>query len=889
MRLLALALVVACSTPAPAPVRTPATKPATPGADTVPTLRLSKTFGAKGYAATLAIDPTKPGFSGAIEITGEVREATQVIWLHGKTLTVTKATANGQSISTQLRGEDLLELRGNFVPGPLVLALEYTGTYATLETAGAFKQTSGGASYVMTQLEALYARRLFPCIDEPDTKVPWKLTLDVPAGNIAVSNTAVEKETALPDGRRRFEFERTHPLPTYLIAFGVGPFDIIDAGKSKSGVPVRIITMKGRGAEAAWAAQTTARILDLAEAWFGIPYPFGKLDMLTIPLTVGFSAMENPGLITTTERMILLDPKNASWGERRGYVGITAHEIAHQWFGDYVTMTWWDDIWLNEGFASWLGAKLTAEFDVAWRDEHGALNTRISALDADALVSARRVRQPIAKTDDIHNVFDRITYAKGATILNMFEAYVGPEKFRAGVRDYMTSRAFGNATSADFIAAVSKASGTDLSAAMSSFLDQAGAPELTLELKCGSGKPQIALAQHRYVQPGSPEPPATQPWIVPVCIAYEQGGKRAESCTLLSAPTATLELDGKCPRWVLGNAGGRGYYRTFYSTTQATALRDEAWPLLSAVERRALFLTLVDELNNPKVNLPLPLVVSLIPRLLANGDRYSVGTAVDFASSVDDLVPDELRTKYAGWLRATFGAGAASVGLLPRANDDLDAESVRRNLISMVAWIGRDPDLVKQAVDQAATWRDLPPAMRGLILKIAADRNPDLHAKLLHDVKAERSRAHRGEMYTALAAVRDAKRYEAALELTLDPAIDFREAQRLFFASTPQTRDVGERFARVNKDALVARLPKESVTGGIGRLYIGLLTSSCDAARRADVETYLREHFESMPGGKHEIAQALEGLDHCIAHRARITPAVKGWLSGVKVSKPAKP
>jgi hypothetical protein len=340
----------------------------------------------------------------------------------------------------------------------------------------------------------------------------------------------------------------------------------------------------------------------------------------------------------------------------------------------------------------------------------------------------------------------------------------------------------------------------------------------------------------------------------------------------------------------MGNVGGRGYYRTFYSAKAATALRDEAWPLLTNVERRTLFLTLVDELRNAKAQLPLSLVLSFIPRMLANGDRYSVESATDFAGSFDNIVSDALHGKYEAWLRATFGAGAAKVGLLPRANDDLDAESVRKSLVDAVGWLGQDPDFNKQAVEQTASWRDLPAAMRGSIIKIAANASPDFHAKLLRDVKSERDRARRQEMYTALGAVRDAKRYEAALELTLDPAIDFREAQRLFNAASNNAMlAVSERFARAHKDALMARLPKESVTGGIGGLYIRLLTATCDAGKRAEVEKYLRENFESLPGGKREIAQGLEAMDHCIAERAQLMPSLRGWLSGVKIPKPAKP
>src|SRR6185503_11945064 len=237
---------------------------------------------------------------------------------------------------------DLLELRADFAPGPLQIAIEYSGKLDSLNTTGAFKLTYGGANYVYTQLEALYARRVFPIIDEPDIKVPWQLTLDVPKGLTAVSNTPVVKDYDLATGHR-FEFAKTKPLPSYLVAFGIGPFDIVDAGKTKGGAPVRIVAMKGRGAEAAYAAKTTARILDLLEEWFGIPYPYEKLDMLAVPIVIGFSAMENAGLVTCVEQLMLFDPKKPSWRQRRGYIAVTSHELAHQWFGDYVTMAWWDD------------------------------------------------------------------------------------------------------------------------------------------------------------------------------------------------------------------------------------------------------------------------------------------------------------------------------------------------------------------------------------------------------------------------------------------------------------------------------------------------------------------------------------------------------------------
>ena len=598
--------LAACPAPVPLVTITPPPPPdAAPAASSMagleppqPTLRLPKNFVPTSYAATLSIDPAQPTFDGTIAIAGEIRERSSVIWLHGRHLAVHHAVATqgdryakpvGTAVELTVtpRGNDLLEVRAAraLEPGAWHLDFDYSGEIDVLDTTGAFKEVVGGLPYVYSQFEAIYARRVFPCVDEPDSKVPWKLTLEVPRGQVAVTNTSIETETALDGGRQRYEFAETKPLPAYLVAFGVGPFDIVPAGTTRNGTAIRIITLKGRSAEAAWAVHTTPQIVALLEDWFGMPYPYGKLDLLTIPMTVGFGAMENAGLITYSEELMLLDPQHASWSRRSRWVATAAHELAHQWFGDFVTMAWWDDIWLNEGFADWMELKITSKFEPTWHAELGELATRINALEADSVVSARKIRQPIDSADDILNVFDGITYDKGASVLNMFESYVGADVFQRGVREYLHGKAYGNATSADFVASISKVANKDLAPAFATFLDQAGAPELELNVTCGrtSGS-TLTLTQHRFVAPGSPAPPTTTPWILPVCIAYDSGGKRAETCTQLDGATSTISL-ATCPRWVMPNVDGRGYYRTQLTPAQATALRDEEWPTSAVVVR----------------------------------------------------------------------------------------------------------------------------------------------------------------------------------------------------------------------------------------------------------------------------------------------------------------
>jgi cytosol alanyl aminopeptidase len=873
-----------------------------------PTLRLPRNFLPTGYAARLDVDPASSGFEGAIQITGNVGERSLAIWLNARGLTVHKAVAQraGQpdvALTATPRGEDFLELRAAepLDAGAWTLAIDYAGSFDTLNTTGAFKQTIAGASYVYTQFEAVYARRAFPCFDEPDNKVPWQLTLDVPAQLAAVANAPQTAESPLPGGKKRVEFAPTKPLPSYLVAFGVGPFEFVDAGKTQRGTPVRVVALAHRAADAAFAAKTSAKLIDLLEDYFGSPYPYPKIDMLTIPITVGFGAMENAGLITYTETSILQDAK-ASRQRHLGWISVASHELAHQWFGDLVTMAYWDDIWLNEGFASWMARKIVARFEPAWRDDQSELNTRDVALDSDSLVSARQIRQPIKRQDDIFTAFDRITYDKGASILNMFESYLGADTFQRGVRDYVAARAWGNATSTDFVAAISKAAGKDVGPAFATFLEQPGTPEITATAVCEAGKASVALAQQRYVPPGAPTPPATRPWIVPVCVAFDKGGgQRGEACTLLDQPTGSLELPTKaCPRWVMPNVNGRGYYRNVYTPAQVGALRDEGWAQLSWIERRAVFRDVRDAVGNGK--LPLQLALSLVPKLLAGNDRFTVGPAIQLATGLGRTVPEDLLPKYEAWLRQTFGPGAAKAGLVPRDSDTLDIEITRGALTGAVAWSGRDPRLVAEAAKLAEHWRDLPQSVRGEVLRLAVDARPEVFERTLQEVRTETDRGRRQEMLRALASVRDPRRYTTALGLMLDKTLDPRETLTMLFGGGGGGRGgggvtgaegeahlaVAQAFFREHQAEIMGTMPQDGTAGPFARLS-GLFTATCRADQRDAVADYVQNTFTKLPGGKRIIAQNLEQMDQCIARRQQLEPEIRAWLTGTKARPPAKP
>ena len=902
--------------PAPASPADPAASaaPAAPASlePPQPALRLPRNFEPTLYTVRLAIDPARSGFDGAIAIAGTVAQRSSVIWLHGEQLKVARATAQKETAEVPLtvtpRGKDLLELRAAtpLEPGPWTLALDYAGALDPVNTAGAFKQTVADHSYVYTQLEAIFARRVFPCIDEPDRKVPWKLTLDVPRQLTAVANSPVVTETPLDDKTKRVEFSTTKPLPSYLVAFGVGPFDVVDAGATRRGTPVRIIALARRGAEAAYAARTSARIVELAEDWFGIPYPYEKLDMLAIPITVGFGAMENAGLITYSETLILMDPARPSKERQHRWGAVAAHEVAHQWFGDLVTAAFWDDIWLNEGFASWVQQKISAQLEPAWRDAEVALDVRNRALASDALVSARQIRQPIEGTDDILTAFDRITYDKGASVLAMFEQYVGPDVFQRGVRDYLAARAWGNATSADFVAAVAKAAGPKVAAlgaapdaaagsklvtaGFDSLLSQPGAPEITATLACADGRARVELAQRRYVPPGAPAPAPGKPWILPICVAYERGGARGEACTVLERATGALQLPaggGACPRWVMPNAAGRGYYRNAYSAAQIATLRDEAWPALSWAERRAIFFDVAEAARRGRA--PLAVALSLVPRLLAGNDRFTVGPALGLATQLESIVPPRLRDKYELYLRQTFGPGAEQAGFLGKDSDSLDVEETREDLLRTVGWFGRDPKLVAEAARLVERgWRDLPPSIRAVALELAADARPDLFERLLREVRTEPDRRRREELYFALAGVRDPRRQLQALGLVIDPKVDIRETLWMLFAARSQAAfAVAQQFFRDHAAALIARAPSSETTSPLAQLS-ALFTATCRADQRDAVIDYVKRMFEPLPGGPRVVRQNIEAMDHCIASRALLEPEVTAWLAGLRPPRPPK-
>jgi len=834
-----------------------------------PTLRLPGDAAPIRYDIRLAIDPDKERFEGRATIDLQVREAIDVLWLNAEGLSFQGATRrdDGREVAVDIVEveHDFVGLRGPWRPGPATVTIRYSGSIDGVNTSGVFRQRDGQSWYAFTQFEDIDARRAFPCFDEPSYKVPWHLSLEVPKAVLALSNTPIASEKATTS-TKVVTFKETKPLPSYLIAFAVGPFEVVDVGATRSGVPVRIVTPKGRSSETRWAKATTLPVLALLEDFFGTPYPYEKLDQVAIPQTVGFGAMEHPGLITYSESLLLAKPDELTIDHRRYYVWTAVHELAHQWFGNLVTASWWDDIWLNEAFATWSEQTVIEQWKPEWQAQASGLGDRASAMTTDNLSSARRIREPIEHKDDIGSAFDSITYAKGSRIIRMFETYLGPQRFQRGVRHYLSTYAWKNATAAGFLAALDHGASANLSDAFMGFLTRVGTPEVDVAIDCKSGV-SLQLSQRRYRPLGSKASDEAT-WTFPVCFRYPQGSS-GEPCVLLGPEPATLSLQGKCPRWVLPNPGGHGYYRwRFDDPRYLTRLVDTALPTMSPLEKVAFADDLIAQVGAGAA--PMELLLTVLPRLAGDRERVVVEAAIDIADGVDAIVAPPRRPAYASFIRRVFGKRARALGWKSRADESDDDTLLRRRLLQLVAITGEDTDLGAQAVAIASEWLEGKGGLAADMIDpalAAAARHGDtgMADRIFAAAVAADTRNQRQRLLRALLHSKTPEVVDQLVEAALVNAIDIRTLLyplRRIALRNPYLRERLWASVVEHYDRLIQILPRAS---GAGLADVG--AALCDPQRRQEIGEFLGPRIVALPGGEKHLAQSLEALDLCIAQR----------------------
>jgi cytosol alanyl aminopeptidase len=861
-------------------------------ADQPPKLRLSEVqdISPLGYRADLKLDPAADEFSGSIIIEMEIKQATPVIWLNQEHLTIQSATleSGGKSFkaSTIPGGDDFIGFRFSqpVPPSKAQLSIVYTGKVDTKNSEGLFRQQDNGNWYLFSQFEPTDARAAFPCFDEPAFKTPWQLTLRVPAEDTAVSNTGVVSDTV--EGKNRtVVFRQTLPLPSYLVALGVGPFEFVDAGKAgKNQVPVRIVVPRGHTREAKFAAQVTAEIITRHEAYFGVPYPYDKADQLAIPNTVGWGAMENPGLVTYAHSILLADPDHDTISRQRGYVIDAAHELAHQWFGDLVTTAWWDDIWLNEAFATWMEQKYAAEYYPQWNSRVGDVATKLGAADEDSLITARQIRQPILTKDDINNAFDDITYEKGASVIGMFENWMGAENFRKGVHAYLETYAFKATNAGEFLDSISSATKKDVTKAFTTFLNQAGIPMLSVSLKCGQGAPSLHIEQQRYLPVGS-KGSADQVWQVPVCVRYPSGDSTKTECHLTIEKTSDWALTTQgCPAWIQADDRAVGYYRVDYQGDLLAKLtQGNVADRLPPAERLDLIGNVQALANGGK--LPETAALHLVEKLHDDPVRQVVERTLNLSVGLRfDLVPSPLIPNYQRFLQKMFLPQALALGWTPKPGESDDARLLRASLLETLATDGGDRDLAKQAQDLTEKWLDnhtaLDPSITDAVLSTAAFYGDEaLFHHFLVEFKKASDKHLKDELVRAMSSFRDPKAIASGMNALLNGEIPFIEGTFLLFGGEEEeaTRTMPLEFLKAHFDEVVAKMP----SGGgfdFGAVLPQVGDSFCDAKSKAELKEFFEPRVGKFVGAPRTLDQVLEEIDLCIARKQAKQPDVIAFL-----------
>ena len=749
-----------------------------------PTGRLGDTIEPREYWLDLDVDPADATYAGRVRIEVALTEPASSLWMHGRNLTIGAATltAGAETLTlTQLESDAAGDLLGfgfgkTLAAGTATLDITFAARFGKVD--GAFVQTYDDRRYLYTDFEPIDARAALPCFDEPRFKTPWSVSLLIPKTMQGYSNAPLASQEQVGTDHKKLTFARTRPLPSYLVAFAAGPFDEVDAGTDP--VPMRMIVPKGKADWGAAAATMAPEILRLVASYAGDEIPFDKIDLIAVPEFNG--AMENPGLITVAARILLEDPAGTSIEDQRLLALVHAHEYAHLWFGDLVTLDYWDELWLNEGFATWMADKTLA----AWRPDRGTRVDEViskgEAMALDSTLAARQVRQPITSDADIRAAFDAITYKKGGALFGMLEAWVGEQPFRRAVRAYLRGHADSAVTTADLVAAIREQTGVDATDVLSSFVDQNGIPLIEATITCDAEATRVTLSQRRYLYAGTAqradEHDTERLWSVPVCLRFPTASGTGEMCTVLRERIATVELpaDG-CPAWVYPNADANGYYRYDMANDALLELAESA--PLNDREMTELAAHTVDLVRSGDISAPL--AMKIVEHLAPRANRLATVVMIDaIAFIANHMVADSQRGKLARYVDRVFGKAARDLGIDRVSKERDDDTLLRPVLIGFVGRYGADKRLARKLEKAALAWlttpEGLPVEMARPVLSAAASQGD---AALFDEIVAaivalRQTAAPSAEVMSTLVTGLGSFRDKALVIRALDMATDSR-------------------------------------------------------------------------------------------------------------------
>jgi len=828
------------------------------------------------YTAHIKPDVAANSFSGTQTVEIEVLKPTSAIMLNADNMQIDSASLSGKGIG-RLKLDPILDkgqqtlrfaLAQPLAPGRYQLALDFRGQI-NREGRGLFyvnyKANGADKKLIATTMAPTDARRMLPTWDEPAFRARFKLTVDVPGNFSAYSTTPIEKREALAGGMQRVTFGNTPKMPSYLVVLVAGELERLSS--RQDGVDIGIVTTQGKLGSATFPLAATRDLLRYFNNYFGVPYPLPKLDQIAIP--GGFNgAMENWGAVVYNEPTLLYDPKKSPEKVKKFTFNINAHEVAHQWFGNLVTMAWWDNLWLNEGFASWMAAKATHHFHPEWRPYLEAMAEREYVMNLDARKTTHPIQTRIDTEEQAAAAFDAITYMKGQAFLRMLEAYLGEEPFRKGMRAYMARHQYSNTTSADLWAALEKASGKPVEKLASDWTLQPGFPLIKVEQACEEGKRRVTLSQEQY---RLDEPPLEKRlWNVPLQVGTVNG---KAWYTLLSGPSTTISQGG-CEGTLVVDPHSVGYFRVHYDPASFRALAEQA-PRLPDSTRLKLLSDTWSFASNGRMGLEgyLDLV-----RKYGDEPRVAVWDAIlSNLRTLDSLARGEpeqalIRRFLIDFARPKFD----KLGWDEKPGETAEDAQLRGMLATALARAG-DPQAIEEGKARFARYlqdpSSVPPSMIDFVTGTAG-RYAD---KSTYDaLSARAANAPTSE---------ERNRFGRALTSAQDPQLAARTLQALLSPQTPpdlvpyivggvagEHLDQTWNFAVANREALLDNM--EAL--GRNSLFASIVASSANPAHADMMEAYMRKNFG--PDGAVEAERVGNGVRIRAVQKARLLPQVRAAL-----------
>lgn len=822
----------------------------------------------------------KDNFSGQVAIELEVKKNTKNIFIHGQDLKILFADLVGESLfKGQVNQVNEGLLRIDFekrVPkGKYQLQINYVGKYQE-DLSGLYRVKEGNETYLFTQFEPIDARKMLPCFDEPKFKTPFTVKVVSPKGQKVIANSAL-KTTYNQGDQDVHIFEPTKPISTYLLALASGPFDIVEAEIEKNSLrqnPIKLtgVATKGKGKKLELALKETPKILEKLEEYFGISYPYDKLHIIAVP-DFSAGAMENVGAITFRERYLLLDNQSPV-DQVKGFYIVMAHELAHQWFGNLVTMPWWNDLWLNESFATWLSHQIVADLRPEFRTAEYLLSDAQVAMKQDSLKSARKIREPINSDHDIHNAFDGITYKKGGAVLNMLESYLSPKLFREAVSAHVNKFSFGTATASDFLKSLAKKSDSSLVKSAESFLNQNGFPEISMNYTCNPKGFIIKATQQRYLPEGS-KPEDERLWRIPVCIAYGDAKATQKHCFMMSKKSKKqVVLSESCPSFIQPNYNGQGYYRFSLETVDWQNLIKES-SRLSEGDRMSIADSLMGELYSGKLDYEFVLdslqkmvdinsstVTGYFMSVFKEADQYWMNDAnrdgfhamakaaitpiYQKLKEKTELTPDErvLRKETANFLSSTLKDRDMRAELLPQGKTYLE------NLIKG-----------KKTAKLDALNED----MLGTNLCVAMQENPGYLGKVSSKLKDITDTSVRHPLLYAMSKSQEGEDAKDVRSLVFS-SLRKNEQMRLFYDHLENGKNQPATFNFLEKN--FDKLKEVLSTSQLGNTPF-MADGLCSREDAVRVEKFFSPFIESLQGGPRNLSEMVEKINLCAALKER--------------------